>query len=389
MVMVRGRAASAQRTAVMSSKSNLRAAATRHRCRIRHQSATRLFSVDAGSLGGLVCSIALAVISASLIAVHTRVADADVTLNSSTTSDVVIVNPVSGSSIDKAGGDAEPFTVLPPTRNARPSSTVAATLSPPPSTQATTADVRSSTPEPRQILMTARGVLKLSGLKSRRTEVYAAETRVKKPYSQGYFGVLTSQTNRMKLPAGRYVLKYVSDIADSPGIEQVVDIKLGELTSIALGEITISNLVRRHVMAFEATAAPLSTAERGYAGSFGEGRRSLQVPAGQYRLKFYSEYAQTPGVTLDDVMVHAGQTTELLLGRIQMDEVGGQRYMVVRHGTKIDSRAPHTSRGFAGWLAEDQSQLELPPGRYELRLAYGRSLLDNIEVLPNHHVTIQ
>jgi hypothetical protein len=318
----------------------------------------------------------LSLIGTGLMAVQAQVADANAKIN-------VMVSKTAIQTPHKAHANTEPFTVLTPVHPVQQPLLAATT----PTT--TIVDAVMPAAKPVETVLTARGILSIDGLKARRAEVYAIDARAKAPFTQRYFGTLTAEAAQLRLPAGRYVLKYLSDLDHSPGIEQTVDIMLGDVTAVTLGEIVVANLKQRQILAFQSDAAATSMMELGYAGSFGEGRQALQVPAGRYRLKFFSDHPYTPGITLDGVNVTAGQQTVVLLGSISMDEVGEQRYMVVRQGTQFEARSPHTSQGFAGWLTAGQSQLELPPGRYELRLAYGQPPLDNIEIQPNHNVIVR
>jgi hypothetical protein len=129
------------------------------------------------------------------------------------------------------------------------------------------------------------GVISIANLKLRTAEVFEQSSSAESKYAAGYVGTISPSEPTLQVPAGTYKLKF-----DNLFVERVAITTAGS-AEIVLGTISLPNLART-VQVFEQSSSGKSKYVAGYAGTISPMERTLQVPAGTYKLKFDNLFAQ-------------------------------------------------------------------------------------------------
>jgi len=127
------------------------------------------------------------------------------------------------------------------------------------------------------------------------------------------------KTKSLELPAGTYKLKFHEHYLGG------VTITAGQPTEIQVGTLSMPNLSGRTVAVCSPDSRCFNTASGGWAGVVRPKTKSLELPAGTYKLKFHEHY-------LGGVTITAGQPTEIQVGTLSMPNLRGvgQAYSLLR-----------------------------------------------------------
>ena len=132
---------------------------------------------------------------------------------------------------------------------------------------------------------------------TREVGVYDQKSKASSFTDDGYAGKITPTTTTLQVPAGTYKLKF----GDYGGlfVEHVV-VNAARSSEIVLGTISIPNLTRE-VEVYDQQSKASSFTDVGHAGNLTPTTRTLQVPAGMYKVKFGNAFVQP-------VRVESGKT---------------------------------------------------------------------------------
>jgi Mg-chelatase subunit ChlD len=201
--------------------------------------------------------------------------------------------------------------------------------------------------EPVEIVL---GLVQIPNLGKRTVEVYEQE-------SGNWVGNMHPQGKPLEVPAGTYKLKFNSHYLEG------IEVGTGKLTDVHLGSIRMPNLSDRTVEAYEQQSG-------NWVGNIQPKEKSLEVPAGTYKLKFNSHYL--PGIT-----VAADKPTEVQVGSISMPNLTGRAVEVYEQ----------QSGNWAGNISPKEKALEVPVGTYKLK--FGNHFVENITVEVGQEVVVE
>ncbi len=213
--------------------------------------------------------------------------------------------------------------------------------------------------------------LGIPNLQGRSVAICSPDSQCFNEASAGWVGSLSPEMNSMQVSAGRYKLKFGNYYL------QDVVVEAGQPTEIQVGTLRVPNLSGRTVAVCSPDSQCFNTASGGWAGVVTPKTKSLELPAGSYKLKFDEHY-------LDGVTVTAGQPTEIHVGTLRMPNLSGRTVAVC----SPDSRCFNTaSSGWAGVLSAQANSLEVPAGTYKLKI--DKQFIEDISVAAGETLVIE
>jgi len=192
--------------------------------------------------------------------------------------------------------------------------------------------------------------ISIPNLSGHRVEIYDQQSGNK-------VGDITAKARTLEVPAGTYKLRFYSHYLEG------VEVGSGQTTELLLGAISIPNLSGHKVEVYDQQSDSK-------VGDIMVEARTLEVPAGTYKLRFYSHY-------LEGVEVGPEQSTEVLLGAISMPNLSGRKIEV--YGQQSGSKV--------GEITVDTKTLEVPVGTYKLR--FGNQYQEGIVVGANEEIVLE
>ncbi len=204
-------------------------------------------------------------------------------------------------------------------------------------------------PKEKKVIKLSVGVIKLPNLENRTVEVYSQE-------SNKWLGNISSKEKMLEVPPGTYKLKFGNYYLEG------IEVKT-EPIEIWLGSIQIPNLSGRIIEVYEQQS-------NDWLGNISPEEKTLQVPAGTYKLKFSNH-------SVEGVKVEADKPVEILLGAISLPGLSG----------RIVEVYDQQSNNWAGNISPKEKILWVPAGTYKLKFA--SYYLEGIEVGTGKSTEIQ
>jgi Mg-chelatase subunit ChlD len=201
--------------------------------------------------------------------------------------------------------------------------------------------------DPVEIIL---GSIHISNLTKRTVEVFGQQ-------SDEWAGNLSSSVKNLEIPAGTYKLKFTGHYMEG------VKVEAGKSTEISLGSISIPNLSGRTIEVF-------AQQPEAWAGNISPTEKTLEVPAGSYKLKFTGYY-------LENINVEADKSTEVSIGSISIPNLSARTIEVYEQ----------KSEQWVGNISPKEKTLDLPAGTYKLK--FGSQFVTDIMVEAGQDVTIE
>jgi hypothetical protein len=171
-----------------------------------------------------------------------------------------------------------------------------------------------------------------------------------------------------------YALQWRSRTAGNDPVSPAVEPSPPLQLPVGLGAIRITNLESRVVEVFRQDSKGDYVGAEGYAGMIRPDARTLQVPAGTYKLKFSNTF-------IDKVVVGSAQSRDIVLGTISVPGLMRNAEVFTQ-----DSKGDYVGApGYAGALRPDAPTLQVPPGTYKLK--FDQTFIESIRVDAGKTVT--
>jgi TIR domain len=213
------------------------------------------------------------------------------------------------------------------------------------------------------------GTIRITNLESRSAEVYTQDSSGANVSVDGYVGSITPTEQTLQVPAGTYKLKFDRVFVDN------VAVTSGRSREIMIGAISLPG-VTRSVEVYEQDSSGANVSVDGYVGSITPTGRTLQVPAGTYKLKFAR-------VFVNNVAVTSGRSREIMIGAISLPGVARS----VEVYEQDSSGANVSVDGYVGSITPTEHTLQVPAGTYKLK--FDRVFVESVRVEPGKTVTPQ
>ena len=193
------------------------------------------------------------------------------------------------------------------------------------------------------------GAITIANLKTGSAEVYDQDSGARGTYSPGYAGTISPKTTTLQVPAGTYKLKFNNHF-----VEHVV-VTSARSHQILLGMISLPNLIRSAEV-YDQNSRAQGSYSPGFAGTMSPTTKTLQVPAGTYKLKFDNHL-------FEHVVVTSERTAEILLGTISVPNLTRTAEVYDQDSSALGTYSP----GFAGTISPTSTTLQVPAGTYKLK----------------------
>ena len=130
------------------------------------------------------------------------------------------------------------------------------------------------------------GALQISNLAQRTLLICAQDLACSGTHSSGYAGSLNPDQAMLQVPAGKYVVKFDN--------HYLTDIEVNDkrMTTIELGAISIPNLSDQKFVVCDQQSVCAGSHSDGFAGYLDVEQKTLELPAGTYKLKINKHFVE-------------------------------------------------------------------------------------------------